>query len=175
MVLRRLFVFVLILGAASTLRSADDPAAFEFQNVDYFHRWSGANQHEFTPAKQEDLEHWTDMMTINTYPGVDDGEKMAGAANAILGNYRSHQGKILKTSSVPARDEKPAEHFIAVLFTRPDFLEAAFARLKLVDGEGRSFVYSHRFYGSEAADEMNAWLKANGEKTENALLDWETP
>jgi len=165
------------LAAATNLTSAKDQsaAAFDFRGVNYFHRWSGDNQDEFTPAKQEDLEHWTDMITINGYPDVDDGEKMAGIANAVLGNYRSHQGKILKTSSVPATDEQPAEHFIAVLFTRPDLAEAAFARFKIVGGKGNSFVYSHRFYGDKAAEEMSAWLSANGEKTEKALLDWDPP
>lgn len=174
MILGRLFVLFLILSAASTLKPADDAAAFKFQNVDYFHRWSGENQHEFTPAKQEDLEHWSDMITINAYPDVDDGEKLAQAANAVLGNYQ-RAGKVLRTNSVPATDEHPAEHFIAVLFTRADFVEAAFARIKLVDGKGHSFVYSHRFYGNTAPDEMGAWLKANGEKTENALLEWDPP
>src|SRR2546423_15639025 len=137
MVLRRLIVFVLILGGASTLKPADDEdAAFKFQNVDYFHRWSGGAQHEFTPAKQEDLDHWTEMITINAYPGVDDGEKLAGAANAVLGNYRSHSGKILKTSSVPASEKQPAEHFIPVPFSRPGFAEGAFGRFKLAAGEG---------------------------------------
>ena len=174
---QRLLIFALALGAATILTSADDRSApaFVFRDVNYFHRWSGDNQDEFTPAKQEDLEHWTDMITINAYPSVDDGEKMAGTANAVLGNYRSHQGKILKTSSVPATDERPAEHFIAVLFTRPDFAEAAFARFKLVDDKGHSFVYSHRFYGDKANEEMSAWLTANGEKTETALLDWDPP
>jgi hypothetical protein len=175
MILRRIFVLVLIAGAATTLRSTEDRSAFAFQKVDYFHRWSQGTQHEFTPAKQEDLEHWTDMITINVYPGVDDGEKMAGTANAVLGNYRTHQGKILKTSSVPATDERPAEHFIAVRFNQPDFVEVAFARFKLVEDTGHSFVYSHRIYGNKAVDEMNAWVKANGEKTENALLDWDPP
>ena len=174
MAVRRFFVFVLILSAASTLKPADDPAAFNFQNVDYFHRWSGDNQHEFTPAKQEDLEHWTDMVTINTYPAADEGEKWAQTANADLENYK-RSGKVLRTNSVRATDERPAEHFIAVLFTRPDFVEAAFARFALVDGEGHSFVYSHRFYGSKAPEEMNEWLKANGEKTENALMSWNLP
>jgi hypothetical protein len=174
MVLRRLIGFVLILGGASTLKPANEQAAFEFQDVDYFHRWSGGTQHEFTPAKQEDLDHWTDMITVNTYPDVSDGEKLAGTANAILGNYQ-RAGKVLRTNSVPATDGKPAEHFIAVMFNRPDFAEAAFARVKLHDGKGHSFVYSHRFYGTKAADEMGEWLKANGEKTEKALMDWEPP
>ena len=171
MVLRRALVFFLV----ATALAKDEPSAFSFQHVDYFHRWSSGTQHEFTPAKQEDLDHWTQMITINAYPGVDDGEKLAGAASAVLGNYRSHSGKILKTSSVPATEKQPAEHFIAVLFSRPGFAEVAFARFKLVDGQGHSFIYSHRIYGESAADEMNGWVKANGEKTENALLDWNLP
>jgi len=170
-VLQRALLFLLVASALAE----DKSPAFAFRQMDYFPRWSGDNQHEFTPAKQEDLDHWSDMITINGYPGVDDGEKLAGAANTVLGNYRSHGGKILKTSSVPATENRPAEHFIAVLFSRPGFAEAAFARFKLVDGVGHSFVYSHRIYGDKATDEMNGWVKANGEKTENALLDWNLP
>ena len=174
-VLRNLILF-LVVGGAVTLTAADSSApAFSFRQVQYFHRWSQAEQHEFTPAKQEDLEHWTDMITINGYPGVDEAEKMAGTANAVLGNYRSHKGKILRTNSIPATDDRPAEHFISVLFTRPDFAEAAFARFKLVDGKGYSFVYSHRVYGDKADDEMSQWLKTTGEKTEKALMDWNPP
>jgi hypothetical protein len=146
-----------------------------FRGVEYFHRWSQGTQHEFTPAKQEDLEHWTDMLTVNDYPGVDDGEKMAGTANAVLGNYRSHKGKILRTNSVPETDDRPAEHFISVLFGRAEFSEAAFARFKLIDGKAYSFVYSHRFYGEKAADEMSEWLKANGDKVESSLMEWTPP
>lgn len=169
-------VIFLFAGLAAIAFAADNSKpAFSFQGVEYFHRWTGETQHEFTPAKQEDLEHWTDMVTVNEYPGVDDGEKMAGAANAVLGNYRSHGGKVLKTSSVPATDKQPAEHFIAVFFTRPAFAEAAFARFKLAGKKGHSFVYSHRVYGEKAAEEMKAWVAAHAEKTENALLDWDPP
>ena len=175
MIVLRNLVFLFVLGGSLTLTAADSSPAFSFREVGYFHRWSQAEQHEFTPAKQEDLEHWSDMITINGYPGVDEPEKMAGTANAVLGNYRSHKGKILRTNSLPATDEREAEHFISVLFTGPDFSEAAFARFKLVDGKGYSFVYSHRFYGDKAADQMGDWLKANGEKTEKALMDWDPP
>jgi hypothetical protein len=176
MILRRVVSFFVALSAA-TLRSAEDSSgpAFAFQDVKYFHRWSQNQQHEFTPAKQEDLDHFSDMITINGYPGVGDGDKLAEAANTVLENYRNHQGKILRTNSVPATGEKPAEHFIAVLFTRPDFSEAAFARFKLVEGKGHSFVYSHRFYGNDAAEEMGEWLKDSGEETEKALMDWDPP
>ena len=104
MIFRGALIFLVVLSAA-TLGSAEDSSApaFAFQDVKYFHRWSQNQQHEFTPAKQEDLDHWSDMITINGYPGVGDGDKLAEAANGVLENYRNHQGKILRTNSVPQR------------------------------------------------------------------------
>lgn len=145
--------------------------AFVFKNVDYFHRWSKDDQHEFTPEKQEDLEKWSDMMTVNGYPDVDDGERLAATANAVLENYKSHQAKVLKTESVTRTVARPAEHFIAVVFTRPSFVEVAFARFKLVDGKGCSAVYSHRIYGENIGEQMSVWLNANG-ATEKVLMEW---
>jgi hypothetical protein len=112
------------------------------------------------------------MITVNGYPDVGDGERLAATANAVLENYKSHQAKVLKTSSVPRTAERPAEHLIAVMFTRPNFIEVAFARFKLVDGKGCSFVYSHRLYGEKIGDQMSAWLSANGEEIEKALMEW---
>jgi hypothetical protein len=154
---------------------AADPAekrAFQFSNVGYFHRWSQNDQHEFTPEKQEDLNKWADMMTVNGYPDTDDGDSLAEKANAVLENYKNHQARVLKTSSVPRTADHPAEHLIAVVFTRPDFIEVAFARFKLVEGKGFSFVYSHRIYGKAIGDEMSAWLSANGPEMEKALMEW---
>ena len=153
--------------------AADPPKrAFVFGDVGYFHRWSKNELQEFTPEKQEDLNKWSDMITINGYPGVSDGDGLAATANAVLENYKNAQARVLKTNSVPRTSDRPAEHLIAVVFARPHFIEAAFARFKLVDGKGFSFVYSHRIYGEKIGDEMSEWLKANGEKVEVALMEW---
>lgn len=172
---RVLFLFVALMATTATLAPAGERSEppFAFKGVSYFYRWSKDGQHEFTPAKQEDLDHWFDMITINGYPAAGDGEKLAEVANTVLGNYKSHGGKILNTRSVPQTEERPAEHLITVVFTKPDFVEAAFARFKLYEGQGYSLVYSHRFYGKNATEEMNAWLKANGEETEKALMEWD--
>ncbi len=174
---QRSLVFLIAINAslALTLSGAANESttpAFVFRGVSYFHRWSGEDQHEFTPEKQEDLDHWSDMITINAYPGVDEGEKLAGTANAVLENYTSHQGKILKTRSVPMTNDRPAEHFISVMFVRPQFIEVAFARFKLVDNKGYSFVYSHRIYGDKAKEQMDGWITASGAEVEKALMEW---
>lgn len=176
---RALRIFVSLAIAGSTLQAkenggADQPSkrAFVFGEVAYFHRWSQSDQHEFTPAKQEDLKKWSDMITVNGYSDVTDGERLAARANAVLENYKKHQAKVLKTRSVPGTAQQPAEHFIAVMFTQPDFIEVAFARFKLLDGKGCSLVYSHRIYGEEIGDQMSAWLSANGQAIETTLLEW---
>ena len=53
-------------------------------------------------------------------------------------NYKSHARRVLRTNSVPRTPNRPAEYFVAVVLGRPDFLEAAFARFKLVDGAAYS-------------------------------------
>src|SRR6266436_1437422 len=89
-----------------------------------------------------------------------------------LENYKSHQGRVLRTNSVPRTPDQPAEHFIAVVFGRSNFIEVAFARFKLVDGVGCSIVYSHRIYGEKVGDQMSAWLNDNGAKMERTLMEW---
>jgi hypothetical protein len=159
-------------AAAHTAATTDGKAAFLFGGVGYFHRWSENEQHEFTPTGQRDLQKWTDMVTINVYPNAHDGDALAAKANPVLENYKSHGARVLRTDSVPRTPDRPAEHFIAVVFGRPNFLEAAFARFKLVDGVGCSIVYSHRIYGEKVGDQMSKWLNDNGQKMEKALMDW---
>jgi hypothetical protein len=159
-------------AAADTAVTTDGKAAFVFGGVGYFHRWSQNDQHEFTPTGQDDLQKWTDMITINVYPSTHHGDALAVKANAVLENYKSHGGRVLRTNSVPRTPDRSAEHFIAIVFGRPNFLEAAFARFKLVDGVGCSVVYSYRIYGEKVGDQMSKWLNDNGPKIEKMLMDW---
>jgi len=172
-------ISALFVGVSATLTAQPSPSplaaekpAFVFRSAAYWHRWSKNDQHEFTPRGQEDLQKWTDMVTINLYPDARTGETLATTANTVLENYKQHQAMVLKTDSVPRTPDRPAEHYIAVVFGRPNFLEAAFARFKPVEGAGCSIVYSHRIYGEKAGDQMSAWLNANGPAVEKALMSW---
>jgi len=139
-------------------------------NREYYHRYTKENLHEFTPKDQPDLKKWTDMVTINDYPHIKDGEGLAKAANGILDAYETKKAIIVRTDSVPRTEKKPAEHLIVAMFPQPNFIEVSFTRLVLEKGVGASLVYSHRIYGAKAGDAMSKWLTANGEKTEKALM-----
>lgn len=152
--------------------AAPKKPSIKFRNTEYFHRWSKDTQHEYTPKGQQDLKKWSDMVTLNTYTQAKDGDALAEMANKTLTNYKAAKGIIIKTSSVPKTATKPAEHLIVVVFGRPDFLEAAFARFRMHGGVGTSVVYSHRIYGKKVGNAMSDWLKKNGQKIETDLMKW---
>lgn len=149
-----------------------ETVAFEFNGKSYVKRFEKGGLSEYTPKGQPDLETFSDMVTINRYGDVKDGEGLAKMANAVLDNYTSHEGKVIRTNSIPRTDKRPAEHFIAVRFTRPQFLETAFARFVLKNNKGMSIVYSHRENGSGASTAMGEWLIKNGETVEKKLMAW---
>ena len=64
---------------------------------------------------------------------------------------------------------------MAVIFPRPEFIEVAFTRLKIIDGIGISTVYSHRVYGEKVGDTMSEWLKNNGSRIEKLLMQLAIP
>jgi hypothetical protein len=169
--MKRFFALALIVGSAGLMCRAAEPKSFTFLDTTYVHRWSKANQHEFTPEEQDDLDKFEDMITVNGYPTVKDRDGLAAAANGVLENYKNAEAKILKTDSVPRTPEHEAEHFIAAVFGRPEFIEVAFARFRMVDGKGYSFVYSHRIYGKKAGDPMSGWLSEHGAEVEKALME----
>lgn len=145
-----------------------------FAGVKYFHRFTNADQHEYTPGGQEDLKSWTDMVTVLFYRKVKDGEALAATANAVLENYKANKAVVVKTDSVPRTKDRPAEHLIVVIFGRPGFIEVAFSRFRMQDGLGSAVVYSHRIYGKQVGDEMSAWLEKNGLTKERELMKWDT-
>ena len=55
----------------------------------------------------------------------------------------------------------------------PGWLEAAFARIVLIDGVGIVAVYSHRAHGNDAAGTLGEWLRTKGPSIETTLMNWD--
>lgn len=166
-----LLVFVFLFSAGHA--SAADALSCSFDGTRYFHRWAGKHLYEFTPDGQEDLALWVDMISVVLHPLATDGDALANIANSTLENYKKAGGIIVRTHSKPRTPNEPAEHFVAVIFPRPDLIEIAFARFKLVEATGCVIVRSHREYGEKAGDRVGAWLQENGPKIETHLLAWD--
>jgi hypothetical protein len=160
-------------ASAGSFLPQSKQAAFSFANAQYFHRYTKDDLYEFTPDGQANLNAWADMVTINVYRNAKDGDGLAATANAVLETYKANRGTVVKTDSVPRTKTLPAEHLIAVVFGRPAFMEAVFARFKMHEGIGSAVIFSHRAYGKNAEQEMRAWLGKNGPMTEKNLLAWD--
>lgn len=167
-------IVIIALMVTVTASGAQPAATLSFNGGEFVHRWSEKGQHEFTPKGDEDLAKWKEMVTINVFDGVRDGEALARIANGVLGNYQKN-GHIMRTLSKPRTEKSEAEHFIAAVLQAPGVWEVAFARVLMFEGRGVAAVYSKRFYGeSDAAkDQMSAWFKANAVKIENVLVGWQ--
>ncbi|OAN18012.1 hypothetical protein A3K86_03575 [Photobacterium jeanii] len=166
--MKSLIIFLTLLMCSMAVSA--ESSTINFNNVDYIHRWSKASQFEFTPENQSDLRNWTDMLTINYYKGVNDGERLALVANNILASYQQFGAHIIRTDSIPRTKQKTAEHLIVAIFKQPQFLEFVQARIMINGGVGASIVYSHRVYGEHVSDEMLKWMELNGSKLENNLM-----
>ncbi len=94
--MRYLQISALLIGVTAALAAqpsspplAAEKPTFVFKGTGYWHRWSQNDQHEFTPRGQEDLEKWSDMVTINLHPDARTGEALATTANTVLKNTRT--------------------------------------------------------------------------------------
>ena len=169
----RLLAITCLLCIAGLAYAENDSSVLKFGGDEYLYRWSEGNQHEFTPSGQADLSDWKDMLTINVYPDVRDGDGLANVANNLLSLYKD-SGMILKTDSVARTDQSEAEHMMVAVLGTEELLEAVVVRLRLVEGQGEAIVLSHRIYGSDAGDQMSKWLNEHGAAREEALMEWES-
>jgi hypothetical protein len=158
----------LLLAACLLPVAAAAETSLTFQGQVYLHRWSKGSQHEFTPRGQEDLEKWTEMVTVIVREEARDGEQLAQWASAIATRYAS-SGQVLRTDSSPRTKDREAEHFVAAAFGNPQWLEAAFANVALREGRGVAVVYSRRIYGNAAGGAMSGWLEKNAPAAEQAV------
>lgn len=167
-----LMVMLFSFNAFAQSGSSGADLTLVFQGDEYQHRWSKRGQNEFTPHGQEDFAQWRNMLTINVRENVTTADQLATVANKTLGFYQDN-GYVLRADAKPSVANRAAEYFMSGVFVQPAFVEAAFSRLLLRDGVGLVVVYSQRFYGENAQEDMLAWVEENGMQTEDDLMSWQ--
>jgi hypothetical protein len=151
---------------------AQSPAQLQFNSHAYLFRWTNGKQFEFTPQGEEDLDHWTNMITVIAEPDRGTPDLLAQWANNLSDAY-NQKGAVLRTSSVPATPQAPAQHFLVSVATGDGVVECGFNRFLLMQGVAYCFIYSYRIYGADrdaTISQMRDWIIKNGAGAETAVM-----
>lgn len=152
--------------------TAEAAPVFRFDGKPFVHRWSKDGQHEFTPPAQPDLDKWQDMVTVQLYDNVSNADQLAFVANGVLVAYQK-SGLIIRTNSLQATPQRPAEHMVVAILQDKGVREMVFARFRLTsEGRGQAVVYSHRVYGTQPDAAASAWFREHDIPLEKAMMTW---
>jgi hypothetical protein len=161
-----------LTAATADLRSSTT-AKVTFRGTEYLLRSSQGNVSDFTPAGQEDLSAFTDMLELNSYPSAHDQEALATITSRVQAIAQGAKATILRTISVPASGQQPGEHFFAAVLPTPHGVDFDAARFVLVDKQAVGVFYTHRSYGESAAGTTSAWVTKNAADVEQQLLQFD--
>jgi hypothetical protein len=161
------------LAAATPDLPSLPTAKVTFRGTEYLLRSSHGNSYDFTPAGQEDLSTFTDMLELNLYPAAHDQEALATITSRTQAIAQGAKATILRTISVSASGQQPGEHFLALVLPTPHGADFDAARFVLVDKQAAGVFYTHRSYGESAAGKTNEWITKNAADVEKQLLQFD--
>ena len=156
--------------------SRDDPSGpknLRFEGDTYYRHWGQNSRQLFTPKGQDDLASATDFFIVGFYPNVTDAAGLADLANKMVARYKDVGAFVLAARPIAATESHPGECFISVVAPEKGTMIAEFARYQIIDGICTVIAYQHRIHGPTASAEMSTWIKANGGKKEDDVLNWE--
>lgn len=187
-----IFLFCAVVASGADQPSnpllADKPSAsvtdngkvVMFLGKEYFLRSTKDGQYVFTPGGQEDLQRWTDMITLRYFPEITEGKSLAAKTIEWWDYCHTTRDHIFEINFVPRIDEMPspdnALYVICTLRNKPynDYDEFEFTALRIVEGVGAVSTYSHREYraGLVSLEQNFAWMKKNKPVNE-AWFGWD--
>lgn len=140
-----------------------------FSGTKYFLRTAKDGQYVFTPGGQEDLQRWTDMITLSYYPEITEGKSLAAKAIAWWEHCRWTRTRIWRINFVPRLDQMhagDADLYTAVtVHEKPynDYDDISYTALRIIEGTGTALVYSHREYrkGLVSLQRNDEWVRKN--------------
>ena len=155
---------------------SDNGNVVVYLGTKYFLRSTKDGQYVFTPDGQEDLQRWTDMITLSYFPQITEGKSLAAKALEWWSHCRSMRAHILDINFVPRIDQMPSRDnalyitsaFIAQPYNNYD--EFSYTAVRIVEGIGAVSTYAHREYrtGPAVHEKYSTW----GEKNKPVAEAW---
>lgn len=153
--------------AAAAPKSANGQQTLNFDGKRYLHRYSKNGQHEFTPAGQEDLQRWQEMLTLVMRPGAD-AENTRQWAEAMAAGYKE-KGLLVQADQPPG-----GEYRMLGVLGAPGMTEVNFVRVMPHGSGAMTVLVQRRFYGEESR-QMADWVRDNSPRLSGLLVDWQPP
>jgi hypothetical protein len=158
-------------AAAATPGHSPAASGLTFRGTEYLLRSSQGNTSDFTPAGQEDLSTFTDMLELNLYPAAHDQEALATITSRTQAIAQGAKATMVRTAT-PA-GQQPGEHFFALVLPTAHGVDFDAVRFVLVDNQAVGVFYTHRSYGQSAAASTSAWVTKNAADVEQQLLHFD--
>ncbi len=176
---RRSIFFAFALGAtAAAMAVTPGPqspamAKVTFRGTEYLLRSSQGNTYDFTPAEQEDLSTFTDMLELNLYSGAHDQEALTTITGRVRAIAQGAKATILPTNAASTSGQQPGDHFFAAVLPTPHGVDFDAIHFVLVDKQAYGVFYTHRSYGESAAGKTSEWVTKNAAEVEQQLLQFD--
>lgn len=148
------------------------PPSLRIGALTYEHRGSDGDLHEFTPAGQDDLERYAEMVTLPPSParGEDELERYTDEKAEVA---RRRGGDVLSNRCEPATPTHVADCTLLVVYAQADHVELAVAKHMAVAGTIVPVLFAHREYGDGADARAEAWIASPaGQRLVADFIDW---
>ncbi|MDA1075295.1 MAG: hypothetical protein O3A63_11125 [Proteobacteria bacterium] len=142
-------------------------AGLQFGDTHFVLRGSSENRLEFLPAGELDEKNWSEMLTLVYVPAATATADLVWVKSNILSHYQG-SGTIYRSEQIERAEG--GDHLIVAQIKRGEIIEVIFTRILMYDEQGLAVVFSHRFYGEEQFDVVDAWFDVNSEGVEATLL-----
>lgn len=152
---------------APSQQPASAQPALDFDGKRYLHRYSKDGQHEFTPAGQEDLQRWQEMMTLVVKADFD-AERRRQWAEAMAAVYKE-KGLLIQADQPPG-----GEYRMLGVLSAPGVVEVNFVRVMPYGSGAMAVMVQRRFYGEESR-QMADWVRDNTPRLSGLLVEWQPP
>ena len=162
-------ILILMVGVQSTFAASVENIGFSEKQFEF--RDSKNGTHSFTPAGQEDLSTWQEMISFIYADYVKVTSDLQALANNLLESYSS-KGKVMKAVAGPDTSN-PEWFIIASVISGSDAAEAIMTKVSIENSVGVVMVYSRRFYGNDKGSELVSWFQANGRRLEANLISFQ--
>lgn len=166
-------LLALAFAVAPLAAAAAPPSKVRIGETVYEHRWSDGDFHEFTPTGQDDLDRYSEMITLPPSPAGRTAADLERYTDEKATTTRTRGGEVLSQRCEPATPTHVPDCTLLVVYAKPDHVELAVSKHMAAAGTIVPVLFAHREYGEGAGQRAQAWMASPaGQRMVADFIDW---